>query len=267
MSPLTITIKAWSAWAPGLTHEEDWQQWARGQRDIGGDTPVNAQSIPAMLRRRLSSLGKMALATAIPLLDQPATELDNVEADMPAVLVSRHGDLHRTVTLLTDLAQDEELSPTHFSLSVHNAIGGLLSITRKDPSSITALACGFEDISSALLEAQAILSEQGCAQVLCLIYDEPIPEVYRTHGMPQDELILPSFPYAVAFMLERAPSTSSLQVDLRLCRADAANAGTAEGDEPQALTLMRWLLTDAPQLKLVGLRNTWLWSRPPAAQS
>lgn len=257
MSPLTITIKAWSAWAPGLDTPEDWQHWAAGRKSIGGDPDnghnslPNVQAIPAMLRRRLSSLGKVALATAMPLLEQVTTPT-------PTVLVSRHGDLNRTVTLLTDLARAEELSPTHFSLSVHNAIGGLLSITRNDPSSITALACGFDDVSTALLEAQAILSERGCGQVLCLIYDEPIPAVYR-----QETLILPTHPYAVALMLgAEASSASDICVNLQL---EAGHTEVTEGEEPQALTLVRWLLSDTASLHLPGPRNCWLWSRPQSS--
>lgn len=251
MSPLEITVKAWSAWAPGLDTPEDWQQWAAGRKHIGGDNQPNVQAIPAMLRRRLSSLGKVALATAMPLLDDSTRT--------PAVLVSRHGDLNRTVTLLTDLAAGEELSPTHFSLSVHNAIGGLLSITRGDPSSITALACGVDDVSTALLEAHAILTERDCGQVLCLVYDEPVPGVYRG-STP----VLPAHPYAAAFLLGVADaSASDIRVDLRLKRADPA---AGEGEEPQALTLVRWLLSDADELTLPGLRNCWLWSRPQPPQ-
>lgn len=249
MSPLTITIKAWSAWAPGLDSPEDWQQWAAGRKAIGGDNLPDVKAIPAMLRRRLSSLGKVAVATAMPVLEHSA-------GNTPAVLVSRHGDLNRTVTLLTDLARQEELSPTHFSLSVHNAIGGLLSITRNDPSSITALACGFDDVSTALLEAQAILTERGCAQVLCLIYDEPIPEVYR-----QQTLILPTHPYAVAVLLGPEPRPTN-GVTVTLNPGPAAATAGGEGEEPQALTFVRWLLSDTAQLNLPGPRNSWLWSRP-----
>lgn len=253
MSPLTITIKAWSAWAPGLETPEDWQRWAAGQKAIGGDAMPQVQAIPAMLRRRLSSLGKVALATAMPLLAD--------DTPTPAVLVSRHGDLNRTVTLLSDLARGEELSPTQFSLSVHNAIGGLLSITRKDQSSITALACGCDDVSTALLEAQAILAERGCSQVLCLIYDEPVPEVYRG-----DEPVLPDHPYAAAFILGKGPASGEdIAVDLRLTAVDTTAAAPAS--EPQALTLARWLLSGTSELSLPGPRNCWRWSRPQPSQS
>ncbi len=231
-----------------------------------GDAPPDVKAIPAMLRRRLSPLGKMALSTAIPLLKE-------TDSGVPTVLVSRHGDLHRTVNLLQDLAAGESLSPTHFSLSVHNAIGGLLSIARKDTSSMTALACGFDDISTALLEAQAILTEQDCKQVLCLIYDEPLPALYQ-----QQQPALPDHAYAVAFLLgtpspldtssshtsaepEMSVLQSEMPVQLDLCRRDTSES-SAEASRPQALSLLRWLITTprtAP-LTLTGSRNSWRWS-------
>lgn len=259
MSPLTITIRDWSAWAPGVQTTEDWEQWSEGKKTIGGDTQPDVKAIPAMLRRRLSPLGKMALATAMPLLA-------DTEQNIPSVLVSRHGDLNRTLALLTDLANSEELSPTHFSLSVHNAIGGLLSITRKDTSSMTALACGAEDVSTALLEAQAILTEQDCEQILCLIYDEPIPDVYRNQN-----IVPPSHPYATAFLLENAAKTTSpgsIRLQLELRHGETPESGDVNNDvidnkEPQALSLLRWIVSASRThntLKLPGQRNCWHWS-------
>jgi len=259
MSPLRITIKAWSAWAPGLQTPEDWQEWAAGEKTMGGDTPPDVKAIPAMLRRRLSPLGKMALSTAIPLLEE-------TNSGVPTVLVSRHGDLHRTVNLLQDLAVGESLSPTHFSLSVHNAIGGLLSIARKDTSSMTALACGFDDISTALLEAQAILAEQNCEQVLCLIYDEPVPDVYLQAVPPNDA-------YAVAFLIGTSTETSvetpvappadtEISVNLELCQRQNPEPAASDDQLPQALSLLRWLITTprTSPLTLSGARNSWRWS-------
>ncbi|GAB3092178.1 beta-ketoacyl synthase chain length factor [Aestuariicella hydrocarbonica] len=279
MSSLTISVTAWSAWAPGLNTPEHWQQWAAGQRAIGGEEKPSVAEIPAMLRRRLSPLGKMALATAMPLLAS--------RADTPCVLVSRHGDLTRTLGLLNDLAHQQELSPTHFSLSVHNAIGGLLSITRKDPSNVTALACGLEDVSTGLMEAQAILQEQASLrqrgllptgndesrepatnEVLCVIYDEPVPAVYA-HTRESNQPILPHYPYAVAFLLTQG-ATDSRRYHLQVLppAADSPALSPSERaappiNEPQAISLLRWMLTAHPpsELLLPGTRNTWQWSQ------
>ena len=66
-----------------------------------------------MLRRRLDRHGRMALATAWTC----AEGLDSVQF----VFASRHGDLDRTLELLTALGNKDMLSPTSFSLSVHNS--------------------------------------------------------------------------------------------------------------------------------------------------
>src|SRR4051812_6705411 len=99
---LTFSILDWKAWTPA--------------HDLQPDVSV----IPAMLRRRLSPIGRAALSVIMPLADS--------QGAMPLVYVSRHGDLNRTLGLLQDLALGEPLSPTAFSLSVHNATAGLFSI-------------------------------------------------------------------------------------------------------------------------------------------
>ncbi len=255
MTSITVTISAWSAWAPGLHSPQDWQHWARGDTAINVEDQPDVTAVPAMLRRRLGSLGKLALSCALPMVEK--------QQQTPCVLVSRHGDLKRTLTLLEDLAQQQPLSPTQFSLSVHNAIGGLLSIHRHDPSSVSALACGTEDIATALLEAQAILTEQRAAQVLCLIYDEPVPELYR-QSAPQ----LPDCPYAAAFLLSdnqagnNTDNDNAINVQLSL---ESATAVPQAATEPQTLSFLRWLLSDEPApLTLPGQRNAWVCQRMQA---
>ena len=58
--------------------------------------------------------------------------------DLPLVFISRHGETPRTLDILSDLASEQPLSPTQFSLSVHNAVIGLWSILRNETSEMTA---------------------------------------------------------------------------------------------------------------------------------
>ena len=75
--------------------------------------------VPAMQRRRLSPFAKISLYVA-----NQASE--SQIQDLPMIFSSRHGDLHKTSDLLGELALDNELSPTAFSLSVHNAVAGYI---------------------------------------------------------------------------------------------------------------------------------------------
>lgn len=204
-----------------------------------------------MLRRRLSPLGKMAASVAWPLLAENAA--------LPSLFCSRHGELERTVGMLQDLARGDALSPTHFSLSVHNAIGGVFSIARRDQSPISALAVGEEGLSQALLETRLILAEQSAEEALCLVYDAPLPAVYADFGKE------PEWPYAVAFVVglpeTAGPGDISLDLSLRKTEDLPPGAPTAERAEPQALSFLRFLLGGAQgELLLPSRRDYWQWS-------
>ena len=256
MSSTSLIIKNWAAWTPGIHATQQWQRWALGQEFAQSDDTPDISVIPAMLRRRLSSLGKMALSVAFPLLP-------NSKDNLPCVFNSRHGELDRTVGLLQALAKHEPLSPMHFSLSVHNAIGGVLAIARKDPSSITAMA---GDLGSTFLEAAAIMDEQSSHEILCIIYDEPVPSIYAAQGPG------PHKPYAIAFLLgsassnpgEDAPgkcSDNGHQLTLSLCESPTPDSTTQPPpNDPQALTFLKYLLTlNASELILPGDRHAWRW--------
>jgi len=246
MKSVSITIKNWSAWMPGIQSSQQWQQWAQGKQHISLDAPFPVPNIHAMLRRRLSTLGKMALNVA--------TELTPSNAKMPYLFCSRHGDLGRTVHLLDTLSKQESLSPTHFSLSVHNAVGGIMSIARKDSSNITALAVVNDDITTALLEAVAIMEERNHPQIACIIYDEPVPNTYK------DLTIQPQHPYAIALLLSQETSPPHKErLSFSICQPENKKHST---NEPQALTLLRFILSaDSPDLLLSCEQHAWHWSK------
>lgn len=172
----------------------------------------------------------------------------------PCVLCSRHGELTRTVGLLESLAKGEALSPAHFSLSVHNAIGGVLSIAQGNIGNITAIATLDDEISAALLEVAGLLNDPHCSQVLCVIYDEPVPSAYAEFD------VAPSEPYVVAIVFASPDSIDtddggpSVQIDLDVSfpSIDSVRA------EPQALQLLRLILSSRGQeLLLAGRRQSW----------
>jgi hypothetical protein len=216
---------------------------------VTGEDP-DVREIPPMLRRRLSPLGKMAVSVAWPLL--------RATPAMPSLFCSRHGELERTASMLRELAAGQALSPTHFSLSVHNAIGGVFSIAREDRSAISALAVGDEGFSEALLEARLIAAEQHSAEALCLIYDAPPPSVYQEFGHG------PQWPYAVALVVSPADPNSVLTVSLAREGGESKKPGALPGQpgEPQALTFIRFLLDQRnAELRLPSRGDYWCWSR------
>lgn len=242
-----IYIKHWSAWTPSIKLRENWQLWAKDQAPESFSDELNISDVPAMLRRRLSHLGKMSIACA--------NDTEQSSPQRPAVFCSRHGELARSVNLLSNLAQGELLSPTHFSLSVHNAIGGMLSINKKDPSNITAIAAAENMVPTALLEASLIMQEQDCEEILCVIYDDLMPEPYSSHSD------LPDQAYALALVLTNKPS--ELALDLAITK-DAYNytEGAQSSNlkietEPQALTFLRFILTPNKSLSLANPQTSY----------
>lgn len=171
---------------PGLGNAVASGQW------LAGDRP-DVSFLPAMQRRRLSALARSAFAVA-------HTCLEPGEA-VPLILSSAHGEMARTVDLLRTLAQDEPLSPMSFSLSVHNAIAGQLSIALDNRAPVLALAPGAEGLAAAMVEACGLLQE-GHDNVVVVWYDEPLPEPYPQFA--PDEPVLPA---ALAVRLGRTGGT------------------------------------------------------------
>ncbi len=114
------------------------------------------EHIPAMQRRRLSRLAKLALNSAMQTLD--THDVDYI------VWVSQYGDEAKTLNILEDVLSEQTPSPTQFSTSVHNAISGLYSILCRDATPATSLAGSWND---GLIEAYAWLKTMPEAVRFC----------------------------------------------------------------------------------------------------
>lgn len=127
------------------------------------------KQIPAMQRRRLSTIAKLAINSAL-------SALKNTSVDY-IIWVSQYGDEHKTFKILADVLQDQTPSPTQFSTSVHNAVSGLYSILCQDATPSTSLAATWND---ALIEAYSWLKTTKVenAKVLTVFYEESMPSVY-----------------------------------------------------------------------------------------
>lgn len=153
------------------------------------------QHIPAMQRRRLSRLAKLALNSVLQALD--ACNVDYI------VWVSQYGDEHKTLKILEDVLNDQTPSPTQFSTSVHNAVSGLYSILCKESTPATSLAGSWND---GLTEAYAWLkTAQFSGRVLVVYYDEPLPDIYAEHQ--------PFVAFAMAAMVTLKPENLCLKLE------------------------------------------------------
>ncbi|MCD5995070.1 beta-ketoacyl synthase chain length factor [Pseudomonas sp. CDFA 602] len=238
---ITFNIAQWRAWAPGLASADDWQQWSQNPTLLPvSDEAPDVSFLPAMQRRRLGRMARMAVAVGWPLTEG----LERV----PLVFVSRHGETPRTFEILRDLAADEPLSPTQFSLSVHNAVIGLWSILRGETSEMTALAAAGDGLEYGAFEAAALLAE-GAPAVLLVVTEEQPPQAYAKwiDDVP--------FPYAVGLLLT---SGSDWQLSL-----DSDTRGAARTQWPHALNLLHALNTHQSTCLHPWNNRLWTWQRNP----
>jgi hypothetical protein len=239
-----FTISSWAAYAPGLELPEQWQRWASGKPCAlpAGSAVPDLVEMPALARRRLDPLGRMAV--------QVAWWCERGDLGMPKVFASRYGDAARSLALLGDAVRGEPLSPTAFGLSVHNAIGALYSIARGDVANYTSVAAGPASAAAGIVEAVGLLAD-GTPEVLVVCYDQPLPGEYACF---EDE---PSAPYAWAWRVRLAAADAPC---IRLSASPGA-ASTAPPALPFGLDVLRFALSgDAVLERAVGT-TAWTWRR------
>src|SRR5690625_3028015 len=237
----------------------DWSGWTTAPpAPLAADSPLrvsdapDASAIPALLRRRLNTLGRAAAAE---LLRLPAGE-----HHAPVVYSSRHGDIARTLSVLLELARDESVSPMNFSLAVHNAIPGILSIHSGNTANITSLAALEESLVPALLEAAGMLQE-GHRRVLCLFADVPVPDIYRP-CCPE-----PAAPYAASFIVSAAAddrfSLEFVAAEEGARDADVHKASVAPDSpgRPEALRFVEYLSSGAHRFDTRHNGGFWALTR------
>jgi len=139
-----FVLSKWNAWAPGINNIDDWLNWSNGGTVLHQDKAVVLDSVPKMLQRRLSPLAKAVFNSA----DKCIVTGEQI----PTVFSSAHGEICKSLEMLNVIQAGDEVSPTAFSLSVHNAIAGLFSIVYANQQEITVIAPGQEGIAPAFVE-------------------------------------------------------------------------------------------------------------------
>ncbi len=154
----------------------DWKFWSAGSADE--IAPAGAIKLPVSIRRRLNKFGRSV-----------GNMLADFVSDAPLIVfASRYGDAERSVSILKEIASEEPISPMQFSLSVHNAVSGVLSIgwTLKEMQSV--IAAGAQTLQMGLIEAAALAKEFPNKKILFVYVDYPLPEVFGKY----DEVCVPA---------------------------------------------------------------------------
>jgi hypothetical protein len=206
--------------------------------------PVDAVP-PMLLRRRVSPLGQQALRAVWSLAESATSRV---------IVSSRHGEFGRTLSILENLADRTEVSPADFTLSVHHALAGLLSIVHGNRQGHTAVAAGPESFCFGMMEAVACLTEVPTEPVALLHYDEPLPDPFSVFDEPA------AAPEVLALVL----AAEGPGVPLSLSCVPAS----ANGRRPASHAMEFLGLLETPgQRELIseGERLEWRWRRHATA--
>lgn len=214
--------------------------------------------VPAMQRRRLSPFAKIALYTAEKALSGISEQAETESSDqVDIVFSSRHGDLHKTAELLTELTNDNDISPTGFSTSVHNAVPGLYSILKQNKQSINAVSAGKDSFFYGIVDAYARLKSGRTNKFLVVHADRELPELYAEY---KDEL---QIDHAVAMVITLEPTAStSIAMDISFSAAVEAvtdKQAPLDSNLPAGLCFINWLdgATTHSTLQYTSERHTW----------
>jgi Beta-ketoacyl synthase, N-terminal domain len=231
--PLEFAIQTWAVWPPLALSNE--QELVKMQGNLLAFVPNN-------LKRRLSPLAKTVFCAV--------SQCDSISSCIPVVFSSTHGELAKSLDMIKLLEAGEDISPTAFSLSVHNAIAGLFSIVYGNTSEVTVLAPGEDGIASAFLEALGILQE-GEPDVLMVFYDEPLPEFYPSEPFQ----LSADSSCAVALKISKDKEGMAIQFSRgEVCGYD--------GEQPVQLpSLIQFLSGTCSQLQIKTPRQSWHWQR------
>jgi hypothetical protein len=249
----TFVIDAWAACAPGVDTPQRWSQWAAAPWLPEGEPQVALAAVAPMLRRRFAPLGRLAAQAAIHLAGETAAPGDADLSDNPTVYASRYGETGRCLELLADQARGNALSPTAFGLSVHNAIGAMIALTRGDRRNSSAIAAGRATAAAGVVEALGLLDD-GAQSASLIVYDSPLPDGYAGF---EDE---PSAHFAWAWRLRR-PRAGERALHLEWQAADDESPADAPSRLPASLQALWFGLSDAPSLTQQADGRRCSWSR------
>jgi len=199
---LALHILGVGLWGPGLA------QWSDAQSMLlapSSWTPNNAMStppatlLPSAERRRATLATRLALSAAQQALTQAKADAHQVAA----VFASSSGSadvIHDICSMLAE--NDDQISPTKFHNSVHNAASGYYSIAVGSHRPTTSV-CAYDDSAPIGLLEAAVQASTSRKPVLFVSFDTPYP-------FPLSAVRPIADGWACALLLATEPGTSPI---------------------------------------------------------
>ena len=244
---IDVVIEGIGLWAPALPG------WERGRAILRGDAEPESASAtrpaPALLaaneRRRAPDSVLLAFAIA----EQACAMAGREPSRLPAVFASAYGDLAINDYLCATLAQaPQDVSPTKFHNSVHNAPAGYWAIATGCMGSTTAISAGTATFGAGLLEA-ALFAHSEDTPVVFAVYD------IAASG-PLADVIPSTSPFGAALVVapRRERPGAALRLDVRAAselplapRSTILHASYHDNPAAAGLPLLTALACDATQ--------------------
>lgn len=241
---LTFAVHDFCAWVSDHQTPGGWMLSSDPRFAALSNDARGMAELPMMMRRRLTSSGQTLMKAAL--------SCAGGRQDVRYVLATRDGELTRTLSILEAVSRHELPSPADFSMSVHHALLGLLSIHTKNKAGHTAVSAGPDTFGYGLLEAAGCIAQEDRAPVLLLYCEEPLPGAYATF---EDAAALRQ-PLILALLLGR-PSTSDNALGLHLSPPQPGVIRTPclAGD------FLDFLLSGGNHRVATGADMAWEWSR------
>lgn len=195
---MQLYLKNWCAWTPSVTtgkNKSEWSSWLQAPiYGVIAPKSPDVDFLPAMFRRRLTPIHRMALHVVYHCLQ----EVGCLNDDILNVFASRHGDLHNSLALMNEYTHSTPISPFKFSHSVHNTAAGLASIAFNNKAPSYSVSAGRNTLQESLRTVWSLLETNSAQDILWVYYDQAVPELFAW------ELEAPNATFAVAVLFSRS---------------------------------------------------------------
>jgi hypothetical protein len=257
MSALDIGIEGIGVWSVALPGWEASRDAFRAdaicaQMDNAATASRPAPSLLAATERRRAP---ESVLLAIEVAQQACSMAGRDPRELPNVFASAYGDLAINDYLCATLARAaQDVSPTKFHNSVHNAPAGYWSIATGCMESCTAVSAGAASFGAGLLEA-ALQAQCESRAVLLAAYDiaavGPLADVVPCRTALGVALVLaPPSPRARARLLVHALSTN---VDGLAPESGVLHAAYRDNPAARSLPLLMALARREPQTLVLAV--------------
>lgn len=194
MTTLRVSVSGVGLW---MSRYPDADAWASRATPVDGEpAKPKGEAYSRVNRRRASQMGRAIGDAVSGALAQAGAE----PSTTPVIVGSSIGEASAMIGLLDQMWRAEEpMSPAVFTVSVHNAASGLLSISMKNKGFTTSIAADYDTPAAVLLEGIGLIAT-GHETVCCVCADEDSPRSLLEHAPHWDML-------AGAVVLTRADTT------------------------------------------------------------